>query len=236
MNARIVAQHLAVEGHVAGLALVIELLAQPRRDFGVDLSGVDGPVVAGIDGKDQPELADVGRHRRCHVGVLQLAGKRRAVVARGAVHLAEGGGSGGFRLERGEGRTPVGAQFARHAPLDEAPAHGRRPRLQGAERVRVFIGKAAGDGGEQLGDLHQRPLEAAERALELFGVSLPVGRQAEVALARHARRDSAHRGADPRIAAHTSGQSVVFAIRHDRRLYASRSRERGRVAARHPIR
>ena len=98
-------QHLAIEGHVAGLALVVELLAQPCRNLGMNFAGIDGPVVAGVDREDEPELADVGRHRRRHVRVLQLAGERRAVVPRGAVHLAEGGRGRCLRLEIGEGRS-----------------------------------------------------------------------------------------------------------------------------------
>ena len=177
MDARIVPQHLAVEGHVPGLALVVELLAEPGRDLGVNLAGVDGPVVAGVDGEDQLELADVRRDRRCHVRVLQLAGERRAVMSRGAVHLAEGRRGRRVRLEFGEGRTPVGAELGRHAALDEAPAHRGRLRLQRAERLGVLVRQPAGDRRQQLRDLHQRSLEAAQRALELGGVALPVSRQ-----------------------------------------------------------
>ena len=203
---------------MAGLALVVELLAQARRDLGVNLAGVDGPVVAGIDGEDQLELADVGRHRRGHVRVLQLARQRRAVVSDSTVHLAEGGCGCGLALEIGEGRAPVGAELGGHAPLDEAPAHRRRPRLEGAECLGIFVGQAARDRREQLRDLHQRSLEAAERAPELGRVPLPVGGQTEIALARHAGGDAADRGADTRIAAYAPAQPVVLPFRHDRPL------------------
>ena len=84
---------------MAGLALVVELFAEPRRNLGVDLAGLDGRVVAGIDREDQLELADVGRHGGRHVRVLQLAGERRAVVRRGTVNLAERGRGHRLRLE-----------------------------------------------------------------------------------------------------------------------------------------
>ena len=218
VDAGLALEHLVIEGHVTGLALVVELLAQPCCDLGVDLAGVDRPVVAGIDREDQLELADVGSDRRRHVGVLQLAGERRAVVRRGAVHLAEGGGGDRLRLECCEGVAPAGAELGGHAPLDEAPAHRRRLRLEDAELRRVLVGQAAGDRREQLRDLHQRPLETAERAPELGGVPLAVGGQAEIALARHARGNPADLGADPRIAAHPPAQPVALPIRHDLRL------------------
>ena len=141
VNAGLALQHLVIEGHVAGLALIVELFAQPRRDLGVDLAGVDRPVVAGIDGEDQLELADVGRHRRGHVGILQLAGERRAVVAGGAMHLAEGGGGHGLGLECGEGRAPVGAELGRHAALDECPSPWPAP-ATGGRRARRHIRRA----------------------------------------------------------------------------------------------
>ena len=45
------------------------------------------------------ELAKIGLDRRLHVGILQLAGKLRAVVGAGAMHLAERSGGGGMVLE-----------------------------------------------------------------------------------------------------------------------------------------
>ena len=199
---------------MAGLALIVELLAKPGCDLGVDLAGIDGPVVTGIDREDELELTDVGRYRRRHVRVLQFAGERCAVVSRGPVHLAERGCGCSLHLEICEGRAPVGSELGGHAPLDESPAHRRCSRLEGAERLGILVRKAAGDRREQLRDLHQRPLEAAERAPELGGVPLPIRGQAEIALPRHARGDSAHGGSDPRVTAHTPAQPVALPIRH----------------------
>jgi hypothetical protein len=39
-DAGLLAQHVRVEPHVPRLAVVVELLAQPRGDLGVDLLGV----------------------------------------------------------------------------------------------------------------------------------------------------------------------------------------------------
>ena len=82
-------------------------------------------------------------------------------------------------------------------------------RLKGAQRFGVLVRKAAGDRREQLRDLHQRSLEAAERAPELGGIPLPVGRHAEVALPRHARGDAA----DPKCRPARSGARARSACR-----------------------
>ena len=78
-----------IEPHMCGLALVIELLAQPVGDFGMDLASRDRAVVPLVDAHRQLQLPQVGLHRRCHFGVLQLTGERPAVERRRPVHLAE---------------------------------------------------------------------------------------------------------------------------------------------------
>ena len=149
---------------MAGLEVVIELLAQSRRDLAMDVAGVDAFVVALVDLEHELKLADVGLDGGSHVGVLQLARKLAAVMGPGAVDLAEGRGRGGDRLEGRETRAPVGAELARHAALDERPAHGWRVGLKLGELGRVFTRQRLGDRRHDLRDLHQRPLEAAERA------------------------------------------------------------------------
>ena len=109
-----------------------------------------------------------------------------------AVDLAERGRGRGVELELREPVLPAGAELGGHAPADERPAHGRRLALQLAELGRVLLGQRLGDGREQLGDLHQRALEAAERRLQLLGVARAVDLDAEVAGAGDPRREPAH--------------------------------------------
>ena len=175
------------------------------------MARVDRLVVAPVDGEDQFELLQVGLDRRAHVGVLELAGEVGAVVAHRPVHLAQGGGGRGACLEFGEALAQVGPQLGRHPPLDEGPAHGRRVGLELGELGDVLVGQGIGDGGQQLGDLHQRPLDAAQRPPEGGGVALAVGGQAKEALGAEARGDAAHGGRDPGIAGEAAGQAVVFA-------------------------
>ncbi len=80
-----------------GLALIIQFLAQPVGDLGVDLGGRDGAVVALVQPHRQAQLAQIGFDRRGHVRVLQFAGERGAVERAAkshakshcAVHLAQ---------------------------------------------------------------------------------------------------------------------------------------------------
>ena len=194
-----------------GLEPVIELLAQAGRDLGMDFLGDDGAVIALIDREDQAQLLQIGFHRRLHVGILQLAGQMLALMRRGAMHLAQARRRGGLMLEAGEALLPVGPEFARHAPLDEGPAHGRRIGLKLRQLGDIFLGQRVGNGGHDLGHLHQRPLQPAERRGQLGGVTVAVDLHAQIALTRQPRGKPAHGGAHPRIAADPPGEIVVFA-------------------------
>ena len=66
----------AVEPRVARLEIVIELLAQPRRDLLQHLRGLDRRAHAAMDRKQHAELSEVGLDRRLHVRILQLGGER----------------------------------------------------------------------------------------------------------------------------------------------------------------
>ena len=72
-----------------GLALVIEFLAQPVGDLGVDVGGADRLVVALVQPHREPQLPQIGLDRRPHIRVLQFAGERRAVERDGPMHLAQ---------------------------------------------------------------------------------------------------------------------------------------------------
>ena len=71
--------------------IVVELLAQPSRDFLQHFRGIDGGAHARMNGKEDGELSKVGFHRGLHVRILQLGGERPAVMADRAMHLAERG-------------------------------------------------------------------------------------------------------------------------------------------------
>ena len=203
-------EHGAVEGHVTGLALVVQLLAQAGGDLGVDLAGRHRPVVALVDRHHQLQLVEIGLDRRLHVGVLELAGERAPVEADGPVNLAQGSGPGRLALERLEAALPVRAQLRRHAAPDEAPAHGGRVGLELGQLLDVLLGQRVGNGGYQLGDLHQRALEPAERRPQLRRVLAPVEVEAEIARARDARGQAADRRRDPGIAPDPAGERAAF--------------------------
>ncbi len=91
---------------------------------------MDGVIQPVIDRHRDAKLAQIGFHRRRHIGVLQLAGDLPPIQQRRAMHLAEARGGGGHFPEMGEAPPPIGAEFGRHAAADEIPAHGGRIRLQ----------------------------------------------------------------------------------------------------------
>ena len=195
-------------------APVVELLADAGADLLGDLRGVDHRVHAPVDGEDQLQLPEVRLDRRLHVGILQLAGKRDLVVGASAMHLPERSGGGGMMLEACELFLPSRAELRSHAPPDEGPAHGRRLALQLHQLGGVFGREGIRDGGHQLGHLHDRSLEAAERGGELGCVPAAIEREPEQARSRDARRHAAHVGADARIAGSAGGETVGFAVGH----------------------
>ena len=177
-----------------------------------DLGGVDRGVHAAMDGEQPFELLEIGLDGRLHVRILQLAGERRAVERDRAVHLAERGGGGRVMLEAREPRLPVGAELGHHAPLDERPAHRRGVALQLGELLGIFRRQRVGDGRHQLGDLHDRALEAAERGRELDRAPGAVLLAAHQPGRGDARGDPADIGADPRVARGAGREPVPFEI------------------------
>jgi hypothetical protein len=117
-------------------------------------------------------------------------------------------------LEAGEFLLPVGAELGAHAALDEGPAHGRRLALQLHHLGGVFRRQGIGNGGHELGHLHDRPLEAAERRRQFGGVLAAVEREPEEMRPGEARRHPAHIGADAGIARRPGGETVGFAVVH----------------------
>jgi len=221
MDLRHVGEQMTVKRDMARLAGVVEFLAQAGGEFLADLGGIDGRVHAAVDGEDQLQLLEVGLDCRGHVGILQLAGQLPPVMGNGPVDLTERGRGGRFVPEAREFLLPVGTELRRHAPAHEGPAHGRGLALQLAEFGGVFGGQGIGDGGHELGHLHQRPLEPAER---FFQETRLVGPVALVAGKQPPRGDSRRRpadpGADPGIAADPAGKPVGLVVA--RRLVVQR--------------
>ena len=210
---RSVGEHRAIEPRQLGLALVVELLAQARGDLNRDLAGVDRRSHPAVELQQEFELADVDFDRRRHVRVLQLAGEAFAGEADGAMDLAERGGGGRREVEFGEARAPVGAELGLHAPAHEGRAHRRRLRLQTDELFGVIGGQGLGDGRHHLRDLHQRPLERAERLREVArGVGALAADQPPRA---GARREGAGADAEIGVAPRPRGKAVrLFVLRH----------------------
>ena len=187
MHLGFVPQHVGVKPHVLGLAPVIELLAQALGQLLVDPLGIDRAVVAAIEAEDQLQLRQVGLDRALDAGILQLARQRPAIVGERAMDLAERSGGRGIKRELLEPGAPVGPELGRHAAAHERSAHRRRRGLQLGELGGVLLGQGLGDGREQLGDLHERALQPAERGAQFLGVLRPVDLDAEKTLAGHAR-------------------------------------------------
>ena len=167
-----------------------------------------------MDREDQLQLPQVRFDRRLHVRVLQLAGKITPVMGAGAMNLAERSSRSRVMLEARELLLPAGAELRAHAALDEGPAHGRRLALQLHQLGCVFRRQGIGDGGHELGHLHDRALEAPERRRELGRVLAAVEREPEQPRPGEARGDAAHIGPDARVAGGAGGETVGFAIGH----------------------
>ncbi len=198
-----------------GLPGVIQLLADARGDFLLDLAGVDHVRHAAMDGKQQIELFQIRLHGRFHIRVLQLAGEATAIKRGGAMHLSQRGGCRRFFFETAKAVCPVATQFGGHAALHEGPAHGGRFGLQLAKLFGVFRWHGLGNGRDQLRDLHQRALETAERGGQCRGIApVAVGGAPHEEAAGNARGDTADIRADAGIARGTRGKAVLFSIGH----------------------
>ena len=127
------------------------------------------------------------------------------------MHLAERGRRCRLLAEALELRAPIRAKLGGHAAAHERPAHGRRLVLELRQLVGVFGRDRVGDGREQLRDLHERSLEAAQRRGELRRLLLVVLAAEQVAGA-HPRRHAAGSAADARIALHAAREAVALAV------------------------
>ena len=105
---------------------------------------------------------------------------------------------------------PVRPQLRAHAPFHEGPAHGRRIGLKLDQFAHVFLGQGVGDGGHNLGHLHQRAFEPTQRRLQFGGVVLAVEAQAENSAAGVVGGEPAGGGADVGIAFDPSAETVAI--------------------------
>ena len=198
---------------MARLEIVVELLAQPRRDLLHHLRGLDRRAAAAMDRKQHAELREIRFDRRLHVGILQLHGQGSPVMGARPMHLPERGRSRRLALEAREAALPVRPKLRRHAPSHERPSHGRRLALELAELGGIFGRQRLRNGGEQLRHLHDRALEPAKRRGKSRGLTVAVWIEPEQARAGDARRHAADIGADAPIALHAGGQAIAFFVR-----------------------
>ena len=187
---RLLGKRRAIERDVARLAAVVELLTEALADLRGDERSVDLRAEPPLEGEEHAELGEVGLDRRFHVRVLELAGEHPPVGTGGAVDLAEGGGGGRDLVEGAEVPLPVEAELGLHPPADEGRPHRRRRRLEFLQLRRVFGRQQVRHRREELGDLHQRALEAAEGGGEAGGIPLVGEAAAEEPGAGHLRRDA----------------------------------------------
>src|SRR5215475_10315017 len=131
-----------------------------------------------------------------------------------AVDLAERSSRGRMVLELRELALPVVPQLGAHAALDEGPAHRGSLALQLGKLFRIFGWQRVRDGGQELRDLHDRPLEATERHRKLRSVTITIEVEAEQTRAREAGGYAPDIGADPGIARGAGGEAVLFLISH----------------------
>ncbi len=191
----------------------------------MDLRHRDRAVVALIDPKRETELRQVRFHRRGHIGILQLTGEKPAIERLRAMYLAERGRARRHVLEAAESLFTIRPELARHPPLHEHPAHGRRVRLEVCQLARVFPRQRVGNSGEELRHLHERPLDAAERRLEVCRMPRAIDGHAEIPRAREPRRQPADGRRDPRVAPHATREGAAVAHEH---VHRSDSPQRAR--------
>ena len=197
---------------MAPLEIVIELLAQTRRDLLQHLGGLDRRAHAAMDRKQHAELNEVGLDGGLHVRILQLGGERAAIVRSRAMHLAERGRRRGFMLEACELRFPIRSELRRHAPAHERPAHRRRLALELAKLGGIFGRQRFGNGGEQLRHLHDRAFQSAQRRGERGGILVALGIEPEQTPSGDARRHAADIGADLAVAERPRAQSILLLV------------------------
>ena len=216
---RRVREHQRVQGRMFRLAPVIELLADPLADLLGDLARVDRSVEATVQREQQVQLAQVRFHGGRHIRILQFAGEARAILRHSAVHLPERCGGRGREVERGEPVLPLGPEFSLHPSLHEGGAHRRRVGLELAQLGRIFGRQQVRNRREELGDLHQRPLEAAESRREGRGIDVAASLRASGQPSHaHARRDTPDIGAYAGVARGAGGKAVGLVISHARQM------------------
>ena len=205
-------QDIAIKRRILGLVLVIELLAQTLADLGRDLARVDHRAHAPVQREDEFELIEVRLHGGLHVRILELAGERRSIACGGAVDLTEGGRRGGLQLERAEAFPANLGRARSSSDASRTPPPWGRFALQLLQLGRVFGRDQIRHGRQELRDLHDRPLQAAERRCQGRSVRLRRAAAPEDPLPGQPGRHPAHIGADARIARRTGGKSVRFVV------------------------
>ena len=160
------------------------------------------------------ELPQIGFDDRCHVGILQFARQRSAILGGRPVNLAERSRRRRMGIERGEQRLPIRPELRLHPPLDKRRAHRRRFALQLLQFLGIVLRQKTGNARHHLGGLHHRPLEAAERLRQGRGMAAEGTASPENTGAGNPGRDPADIGADPGIARRAGGKAIGFLVFH----------------------
>jgi hypothetical protein len=121
-----VREHRREQAHVFQFTRIVQFLTQALADFLDRFRGIYSAVHGLEHAKQGLQLAEIGFDGARHVGVLQFAGERAAIMAGRAMHLAERGRCGRLVLESCELGFPSVAKLGAHATLYKGPAHGRR--------------------------------------------------------------------------------------------------------------
>ena len=204
----------AIERDVLGLALVVELLAHaarrsPWRSRVVSIAGSMRRWIA----NSHSSCCRSASTADCMSGYCSLQASGSPSMRRGAMHLAERGGRRRLVLEA---RRTCFCQSAPSSAIMRRLTNGQP--IGGASLCSLASssaysgGSSVGDGRHQLGDLHDRALQPAERRGQLGGVAGAVALAAEQPRAGDARRHAADIGADPGIARGAGGEAVRSSV------------------------
>ena len=197
-----------------GFPPVIELLADSFADFFRHFARVDDRIEAPVQREHNFKLAQIGFDGRCHVGILQFARKCCAIRRGRPVDLAERRRRRRMNVELGEPRLPIRPEFRPHPALYKRRAHRRRLALQLLQFPGIFRRQQVRDARHHLGDLHYRPLEAAECLRQGRRPAAGCAASTEKTGAGDPGGDATDIGADPGISHRARREAVGFLVFH----------------------
>ena len=198
----------------AGLRACSRVLRAPRADLLEDLARVDGRAHAAVDREQHVELL-TGRlrpPRPCRdIAACRRAARRRASVAR--CTCPSEAAAAGLRSKLPKRLCQSGPSSACMRRLTKAAPIGGASLCSFCSASAYSGGSASGMVAKSCATFMIGPFEPAERLAQRRRIGR-VRAAAEQAGARHAGRDAAHIGADPRIAGRAGREAVVFSVAH----------------------